>query len=62
MRAGHRFLQVLRGLDGDALARATGVTARLFGSLSATGRGHGTDRALVAGCWAIARKRWSRPF
>ncbi|WP_029897790.1 L-serine ammonia-lyase [Desulfohalovibrio reitneri] len=49
MRAGHRFLQVLRGLDGDALARATGVTARLFGSLSATGRGHGTDRALVAG-------------
>ncbi len=61
MRAGHRFLQVLRGLDGDALARATGVTARLFGSLSATGRGTARTAPWWPGCWAIARKRWSRP-
>ena len=31
------------------LARSRGVRVRLLGSLSATGKGHGTDRAVLAG-------------
>ena len=27
----------------------------LYGSFATTGKGHGTDRALVAGCWVCAR-------
>ncbi len=38
------------GLEADALLPATAaVKAELFGSLGATGRGHGSDRAVVLG-------------
>ena len=36
------------------LAAARGVQVRLYGSLSATGIGHGTDRAVVAGLMGMA--------
>ena len=49
MKAGYRFLQSASGLSPDILRRAEGVEVRLYGSLSATGRGHGTDRAVLAG-------------
>jgi L-serine dehydratase len=49
MRAGFDFLQRLRALPADALAAATAVRVTLYGSLAATGKGHGTDRAALAG-------------
>lgn len=49
MRAGYDFLEFVRALPEVQRSRASRIEARLFGSLSATGRGHGTDRALVAG-------------
>jgi L-serine dehydratase len=36
-------------LPEDQLKKATAVKVHLFGSLSATGKGHGTDRASLAG-------------
>jgi len=49
MRAACDFLRAARALPPDVLARAARVEVRLFGSLSATGRGHGTTRAVLAG-------------
>src|SRR5262249_52082457 len=47
MRAARLFAQ---GLSTDGLFDGTkSVTAELFGSLGATGRGHGTDKAVVLG-------------
>ncbi|WP_446665991.1 L-serine ammonia-lyase [Flexivirga sp. B27] len=47
MRAAARFAA---GLQRDeSLERARRVTVQLFGSLAATGIGHGTDRAVVLG-------------
>ena len=40
--------QVL-GMGVDQLKRATALKVHLFGSLCATGKGHGTDRACLAG-------------
>ncbi len=39
-------------LLGDVPAEAD---IGLYGSFATTGRGHGTDRALVAGCWVSDR-------
>ncbi len=49
MRAGVDFAARVRALDPALLARARGIRVRLLGALSATGRGHGTDRAILAG-------------
>ncbi len=49
MKAGHHFIETLRGLPPDLLAKAGRIDAGLYGSLAATGAGHGTDRALLAG-------------
>lgn len=49
MRAGADFARCLARLDPELLARARGVRVRLLGSLSATGKGHGTDTAVLAG-------------
>jgi L-serine dehydratase len=47
MRAALRFAE---GLSEDGvLAQAARVRAELFGSLGATGRGHGSDRAVILG-------------
>ncbi|MDR1245190.1 MAG: L-serine ammonia-lyase, iron-sulfur-dependent, subunit alpha, partial [Endomicrobium sp.] len=49
MKAGYDFVQRVRNLDANILAKVNGVRVRLYGSLSATGKGHGTDRAVIAG-------------
>jgi len=47
MRAARTFVLGLG--DAGALARVAAVHVELYGSLGATGRGHGTDRAVVFG-------------
>ena len=47
MRAAHRFVA---GLERDGLVdRADEVIVELYGSLGATGKGHGTDTAVLLG-------------
>ncbi len=47
MRAARTFAMGLA--DGGELGQVSRVRAELFGSLGATGRGHGTDRAVILG-------------
>jgi L-serine dehydratase len=49
MRITYDFFQRVSKLPEDQLSRATALKVHLFGSLSATGKGHGTDRASLAG-------------
>jgi L-serine dehydratase len=49
LRIANNFWTVLAGLPDEDLRRGAKIEARLFGSLSATGRGHRTDRAILAG-------------
>lgn len=49
MKAAGRFRARAADLPAAELARATRLEVDLFGSLSATGKGHGTDRAVAAG-------------
>ncbi|HZJ15799.1 MAG TPA: serine dehydratase beta chain, partial [Chthoniobacteraceae bacterium] len=45
MRAARRFVSEL----GDLLARTTRLETHLYGSLALTGKGHGTDKAILLG-------------
>ncbi len=49
MRITYDFYQRCTKLPADKLATVTGMKVNLFGSLSATGKGHGTERASLAG-------------
>jgi L-serine dehydratase len=49
MRITYDFYQRCTKLPADQLAKATALRVHLFGSLSATGKGHGTERACLAG-------------
>ena len=49
MRITYYFYQRALKLLPDQLAQATALRVNLFGSLSATGKGHGTERAALAG-------------
>jgi L-serine dehydratase len=49
MRITYDFYQRAAKLPADKLATATKLQVNLFGSLSATGKGHGTERASLAG-------------
>jgi L-serine dehydratase len=49
MRITYDFFQRISKLPEDKLKQATTLKVHLFGSLSATGKGHGTDRASLAG-------------
>src|SRR5512137_570063 len=49
MRITFDFYQRCTKLPADQLAKATGLKVHLYGSLSATGKGHGTERAALAG-------------
>jgi L-serine dehydratase len=49
MRITYDFYQQATKLPADKLAKATKLQVNLFGSLSATGKGHGTERAALAG-------------
>jgi L-serine dehydratase len=48
MRITYDFYQATK-LPADQLDKATALKVHLFGSLSATGKGHGTERAALAG-------------
>jgi L-serine dehydratase len=49
MRITYDFYQRCTKLPKETLAKATDLKVHLFGSLSATGKGHGTERAALAG-------------
>jgi L-serine dehydratase len=49
MRITYDFYQRCAKLPPEQLAKATALRVHLFGSLSATGKGHGTERAALAG-------------
>ena len=49
MRITYDFYQRCTKLPPEQLAKATGIKVHLYGSLSATGVGHGTERAALAG-------------
>jgi L-serine dehydratase len=49
MRITYDFYQRATKLPPDKLEKATALKVHLFGSLSATGKGHGTERAALAG-------------
>jgi len=49
MRITYDFYQRAIKLPAAQLAQATALKVHLFGSLSATGKGHGTERASLAG-------------
>jgi L-serine dehydratase len=49
MRITYDFYQRCLKLPPDQLAQATALKVNLYGSLSATGKGHGTERASLAG-------------
>src|SRR5438045_6679193 len=49
MRITYDFYRRCTNLPADQLANVTGLKVHLYGSLSATGKGHGTDRAALAG-------------
>jgi L-serine dehydratase len=49
MRITYDFYQRSVKLPPEQLSKVTGMKVHLFGSLSATGKGHGTERAALAG-------------
>jgi L-serine dehydratase len=49
MKAAKQFVLALADLSDELLGKATGVEVQLYGSLSLTGKGHGTDRSVAAG-------------
>ncbi|RIV20418.1 L-serine ammonia-lyase [Fibrisoma montanum] len=49
MKAAFDFRQRIGVLPAEQQQRADAIHIYLYGSLSATGKGHGTDRAIVAG-------------
>jgi len=49
MRITYDFYNRCVKLPADKLSQATALKVHLFGSLSATGKGHGTERASLAG-------------
>ena len=62
MKAGFDFITTVRKLSNEERARAAFIEVRLFGSLSATGPGHGTDRAVLAGLLGENAKTCSSEF
>ncbi|TNE73222.1 L-serine ammonia-lyase [bacterium] len=49
MKAAYDFLQLIRSDFEEKCNSVSKIKCQLFGSLSATGKGHGTDRAVLAG-------------
>lgn len=47
MRAANRFVEQLRG--EQKLSQCVSIVVRLYGSLAWTGKGHGTDKAIMLG-------------
>lgn len=49
MSAALHFRKKMMELPADLIQKATHLQVHLYGSLSATGKGHGTDKAILAG-------------
>ncbi|MCX8110882.1 MAG: L-serine ammonia-lyase [Syntrophorhabdaceae bacterium] len=49
LRISSDFLKTVGNLPKDVIDKSQSIEVRLFGSLSATGKGHRTDRAILAG-------------
>ncbi len=49
MKAAYDFLHRIEQLPSEKLSSATAIEVILYGLLAATGKGHGTDRAVLAG-------------
>ena len=49
MKAAYDFLTEINHLPNTVFSTKLSIEIHLYGSLSATGKGHGTDRAIVAG-------------
>lgn len=49
MKATYDFLQRIQEVPDEQKRRASAIHIHLYGSLSLTGKGHGTDRAVIAG-------------
>lgn len=49
MKAGYDFYNLINNLPDEQKNKATSIKIYLYGSLAATGKGHGTDRAVIAG-------------
>lgn len=49
MTASLHFREKMKEMSKELLNKATHIEVHLYGSLSATGKGHGTDRAILAG-------------
>ncbi len=49
MKASYDFLKELNALSPNQIDASLQIQIHLYGSLSATGKGHGTDRAVIAG-------------
>ncbi|WP_272700721.1 L-serine ammonia-lyase [Desulfovibrio sp. Fe33] len=73
MKAGYDFMRLIRELPEKDRLAADDLEIRLFGSLSATGEGHGTPKAVMSGllgsqpdtCGADALERFAdgnKPF
>src|SRR6201997_494966 len=62
MRITYDFFQRVSKLPEDQLKRATALKVHLYGSLSATGKGNGTDRASLAGLLGNAPATCPPPF
>jgi len=61
MRITYDFYQRCTKLPAAQLAQATGLKVHLYGSLSATGKGHGTERACSRG-WSGRSQPLSIPL
>jgi L-serine dehydratase len=49
MKAANLFIEAAEKLSADILKNINDLHVHLYGSLSATGKGHGTDKAIAAG-------------
>jgi len=58
LRISSNFRQAVEDLPKDILDKAHSIEVRLFGSLSATGKGHRTDRAILAGLMGQKPQTW----
>ncbi|PKN04826.1 MAG: L-serine ammonia-lyase [Deltaproteobacteria bacterium HGW-Deltaproteobacteria-9] len=62
MKAGYDFYRLMDDLTGKKLDQAEKLQVILHGSLAATGKGHGTDRAVLAGLLGSAPETCSSDF
>ena len=58
LRISSNFRKAMEDLPKDIMDKAQSIEVRLFGSLSATGKGHRTDRAILAGLMGQKPQTW----